>query len=101
MSQLGQSARELSTRRARRERVYDSGAWSALATAVGAGVIALACWLLYAVNGSPTSSLRWPGTLVLTVLGVAIVASTFCAAFSAAYLVLRVLQRDAAVGDET
>lgn len=90
----GRSARELSTLRARRAQVYDSGSWSASVTAVGAGVVAFLAWLAYALRVGGSIGDRSPGTWTFVVLAVAITASAFCATFGAAYLVLRTIQRD-------
>ncbi|MFN8167825.1 MAG: hypothetical protein U0S36_03480 [Candidatus Nanopelagicales bacterium] len=95
----GKTARELSTLRARRSRVYDSGSWSASVTAVGAGVVAFLAWLAYALRVGGSLGTRAPGTWTFVVLAVAITASTFCAAFGAAYLVLRTIQRDIEAGE--
>jgi hypothetical protein len=99
MSEQGMTPGELSTRRARRARVYDSGSWSAMVTTVSAGVIGFLCWLAYAVVLGSSRS-RDAGTVAVVLLAVAITATVFCAAFAAAYLVLRTIQRDTVVDDE-
>jgi hypothetical protein len=91
---------ELSTRRARRARIYDGGAWSAMVTTVSAGVVAFLGWLAYALvldNARPRGEV---GTVAVVLLAVAIAATVLCAAFAAAYLVLRTMHRDAAADDQ-
>lgn len=100
MTEQGLTAGELSTARVRRAKVFDSGAWSAAVTAVGAGVVAFLAWLAYALAVGGSSRATGPSTVALVTLGVAITASVFCAAFCAAYLVLRTFQRHAVVDDE-
>jgi hypothetical protein len=99
MTERSMTPGELSTVRARRAKVFDSGAWSAAVTAVSAGVVAFLAWLGYVLAVGGTSRSAGSSTLVLIALAVAIAATVFCAAFAAAYLVLRTLQRHAVVDD--
>jgi len=91
------TVRDLATVRAQRTRVYDGGSWSAMLTAVVSGVIGFLGWLVYALSLGSSTSAVGPSTFLLLVLAVAIAATVFCAAFSAAYLILRTLQRDAGI----
>jgi hypothetical protein len=100
MTDQGLTPGELSTRRARRARVYDSGAWSAMVTAVSAGVVAFLCWLAYALVLGNARRPGETGTVAVVLLAVAIAATAFSAAFSAAYLVLRTIQRDAGIDED-
>jgi len=100
MTEQGLTPGQLSTVRVRRAKVFDSGAWSAAVAAVSAGVLAFLCWLAYVLAVGGTSRSAGTTTLVLLAMAAAITATVFCAAFSAAYLVLRTFQRHAVIDDE-
>jgi|APLak6261660231_1056022.scaffolds.fasta_scaffold22824_2 hypothetical protein len=100
MTEQGLTPGQLSSARMRRAKVFDGGAWSAAVTAVSAGVVAFLAWLAYVLAVDGTSQSAGSSTLVLLALAVAISATVFCAAFSAAYLVLRTFERHAAIDDE-
>ncbi len=94
------SVRALGSASAQRGRVFENGCWTALVTAGGCGALALVAWLFYALQvGSVPSASRASGSFLVLVMAVAITASAASATFAAAWLVLRTLQRSAAIED--